>query len=213
LDFRLYELFALKTYFFVDKKNLLLYYLIKSKNNQMAKTNKNKSMIPSEEDLTTIKQLLDNAENQIRRAKTLIFKTEIEEKAKEIFEESSTPENIIEGIFDGENFIAPDGKAYPIPANYASKSKLVTGDLLKLTIMPDGSFVYKQISPVERKKVVGELEQSPEGYRINVDGQLYNVLIASVTYYKAENGDKVVGLIPEDGKSDWAAIENIIKEE
>lgn len=213
MDFRLYELFALKTYFFVDKKNLLLYYLIKSKNNQMAKTNKNKSMIPSEEDLTTIKQLLDNAENQIRRAKTLIFKTEIEEKAKEIFEESSTPENIIEGIFDGENFIAPDGKAYPIPANYASKSKLVTGDLLKLTIMPDGSFVYKQISPVERKKVVGELEQSPEGYRINVDGQLYNVLIASVTYYKAENGDKVVGLIPEDGKSDWAAIENIIKEE
>jgi len=213
LDFRLYELFALKTYFFVDKKNLLLYYLIKSKNNQMAKTNKNKSMIPSEEDLTTIKQLLDSAENQIRRAKTLIFKTEIEEKAKEIFEESSTPENIIEGIFDGENFIAPDGKAYPIPANYASKSKLVTGDLLKLTIMPDGSFVYKQISPVDRKKVVGELEQSPEGYRINVDGQLYNVLTASITYYKAKNGDKVVGLIPEDGKSDWAAVENIIKEE
>lgn len=179
----------------------------------MSKTNKNNKDIPSEEDLTVIKQLLDSAENQIRRAKAMIFKTEIEEKAKEIFEESTTPENIIEGIFDGEGFVAPDGKNYPVPANYASKSKLVTGDLLKLTILPDGTFVYKQIAPVERMKVVGELEQSGEGFRINVDGQLYNVLTASVTYFKAGIGDKIVGLIPEDGKSDWAAVENIIKEE
>ena len=79
--------------------------------------------------------------------------------------------------------------------------------------MPDGTFVYKQINPVERKKIIGELEESADGWRINVDGQLYNVLTASITYYKAMTGDRVVGLIPEDGKSNWAAIENIITEE
>ena len=42
--------------------------------------------------------------------------------------------------------IGPKDKIFPVPANYASKSKLVEGDRLKLTILPNGSFVYKQIS-------------------------------------------------------------------
>jgi len=176
----------------------------------MAKRKK-ETQAPSQEELVQIKQLLDSAENQIRRAKSLIFLTEIEDKAKEILE-SSQSDNIMEGIFDGEQFIAPDGKKYLVPANYASKSKLVTGDLLKLTIMPDGSFIYKQINPVERKKVVGILEESGDNFRINVDGELYNVLTASITYFKAKVGDRIVGLIPEDGKTDWAAVENIIEE-
>ncbi len=179
----------------------------------MAKLNKKDSSAPSEEDLVNIKQLLDLAENQIRRVKSLIFKTEIEEMAREVGIDTSSLDNIIEGIFDGEGFVSPDGKSYPIPANYASKSKLVTGDLLKLTILPDGSFVYKQINPVERKKVVGILEEFGDGWRINADGQLFNVLTASVTYFKAKAGDKIVGLIPENEKSDWAAVENIIIDE
>lgn len=178
----------------------------------MAKRNKKESIAPSDEDLLQIKQLLDSAENQIRRAKSLIFSSEIEEQAKEIFDEKITPSNIIEGVFDGEGFVAPDGKKYPVPANYASKSKLVTGDLLKLTIAPDGSFIYKQISPIERKKVVGILEESGDAWRINVDGKLYNILTASVTYFKAKTEDKIVALIPKNGKSDWAAVENILKE-
>lgn len=179
----------------------------------MTKSNKKGMESPSEEDLVNIKQLLDSAETQIRKAKALIFKTEIEGLAKEVAGIVESSENIIEGIFDGENFISPEGINYPVPANYASKSKLVTGDLLKLTIMADGTFVYKQINPVERKKVVGLLEEHGDGWGINVDGHLYNVLTASVTYYKAKVGDKIVGLIPEDGKSDWAAIENIMVEE
>jgi hypothetical protein len=179
----------------------------------MVKSNKKESNFPSEEDLVSIKQALDNAENQIRKAKSLIFKTEIEEMAREVADAPNNPDNVIEGIFNGESFVSPDGTNYPIPANYASKSKLVTGDLLKLTIASDGSFVYKQINPAPRKKVVGILEEFGDGWRINVDGQLYNVLTASVTYYKANAGDKIVGLIPEDGKADWAAVENIIIDE
>lgn len=165
---------------------------------------------PSEEDLVEIKQLLDSAESQIRKAKSLIFSGEIEEKAKEITEIEHLPENIIEGVFDGENFIAPDRKKYPVAPNYASKSKLVTGDHLKLTILDDGSFVYKQINPVDREKVTGVLEPVADDWQINVDGKLYNVLTASVTYYKAKAGDKIAALVPSEGETNWAAVDNVI---
>jgi hypothetical protein len=62
---------------------------------------------------------------------------------------------VIEGVFDGQNMVGSDGKTYPVPANYASKSKLVQGDILKLTIADDGAFLYKQIGPIPRKQVVG----------------------------------------------------------
>ena len=71
---------------------------------------------------------------------------------------SESPEGkIIEGVFDGQIMIGPDGKNYPVPANYASKSKLVEGDILKLTIGESGKFLYKQIGPVERRTVIGTL--------------------------------------------------------
>ena len=37
---------------------------------------------------------------------------------------------VIEGVFDGQNMVGSDAKTYPVPANYASKSKLVQGDIL-----------------------------------------------------------------------------------
>ena len=70
---------------------------------------------------------------------------------------------VIEGIFNGEKMIGPDGQLYDVPVNYASKSKLVEGDMLKLIITERGTFVYKQIQPVERVRLVGLLEQGPTG--------------------------------------------------
>src|SRR4029079_16130738 len=98
---------------------------------------------------------------------------------------------IIEGVFDGQAMVGSDGKNYPVPANYASKSKLVQGDILKLTIADDGSFLYKQIGPVPRKQVVGVLDQKDGHYYVNVDDKQYSVLLASVTYFKAKPGDQV----------------------
>lgn len=122
---------------------------------------------------------------------------------------------IIEGVFDGQNMVGPDGKLYSVPANYASKSKLVEGDLLKLTISPDGSFIYKQIGPVERERIVGVLsrDEQTEEFRILAKGQLFRVLLASVTYFKADLGDEVVILVPKGTPSSWAAVENVIKKQ
>ena len=115
---------------------------------------------------------------------------------------------VIEGVFDGQKMAGPDGKEYPVPANYASKSKLVEGDILKLTITDDGGFVYKQIGPIERKQIIGTLVQHDGAYYVEANGHEYRILLASVTYFHINIGDQVTIIIPVD-KPDavWAAVE------
>jgi hypothetical protein len=116
---------------------------------------------------------------------------------------------VIEGVFDGQNMVGSDSKTYPVPANYASKSKLVQGDILKLTIAEDGAFLYKQIGPIPRKQVVGVLNQKDGHYFVDVGDKEYRVLLASVTYFKAKSGDQVSVNVPEDDSvnAEWAALE------
>ena len=115
---------------------------------------------------------------------------------------------VIEGVFDGQIMIGPDGKNYPVPANYASKSKLVEGDLMKLTITPDGKFLYKQIGPVERKTVIGSLTHHDDKYFVEVAGREYEILYASVTYFHLKKGSQVSVVIPANNSdAQWAAVE------
>ncbi len=120
---------------------------------------------------------------------------------------------VIEGVFDGQSMVGSDGKIYTVPPNYASKSKLVEGDLLKLTITPKGSFIYKQIGPIERSRVVATLGfDVTNGDYYAVEGtRRWAVIKASVTYFKGEPDDEVVLLVPKSAPSKWAAVENIIK--
>lgn len=115
---------------------------------------------------------------------------------------------IVEGIFDGQKMAGPDGKEYPVPANYASKSKLVEGDILKLTIADDGSFIYKQIGPVDRTQVIGTLVQHDGAYYVEANGREYRILLASVTYFRINVGDQVTIIVPTDNQeATWAAVE------
>jgi hypothetical protein len=170
--------------------------------------------------LALIAQMIDSAEKNIQSAKQLLREamggkmdnSEILKKAQVL--NVSEGGNVIEGVFDGQNMVGPDGKQYPVPANYASKSKLVEGDVLKLTIAEDGSFIYKQIGPVERKKMLGTLSADDKGdYRVVAEGRTYRVLLASLTYFKADQGDQVTIVAPKDKDSVWAAVENVIKKE
>lgn len=172
--------------------------------------------------LALVMQMIDAAEKNIQSAKQLLreggaMSPSRSSSSGAVFEKasamaSSDGDKIIEGVFDGQNMIGPEGKQYPVPANYASKSKLVEGDMLKLTIAEDGSFIYKQISPVERRKVMGILMQDEKGdYKVLADGKAYKVLLASLTYFKAEAGDEVTIVLPQEIDSDWAAVEHVIK--
>jgi len=121
-------------------------------------------------------------------------------------------EMIVEGVFNGEKMVGSDGKEYSVPPNYASKSKLVEGDIMKLTITPKGSFVFKQIGPVERNRLVGELvfDQEKEQWLVIAEGKTYKILTASVTFFKGKTGDETIILTPVGSPSAWAAVENII---
>jgi hypothetical protein len=167
-----------------------------------------------------IVQMIEAAEKNIQSAKHLLREmaggtvskssTNFLEKASGL--DVSQGGKIVEGVFDGQNMIGPDSKQYPVPANYASKSKLVEGDVLKLTIADDGSFIYKQIGPVERRKLIGVLMQDENGdYKVIADGKTFRVLLASLTYFKAQGGDEVTIVVPNEGDTQWAAVENVIK--
>jgi hypothetical protein len=166
----------------------------------------------TEKQLKTLKKLIESAETNLAGAKELLTSLVGSDTIVSPSEaKGSTPSGkIIEGSFDGQHMVGPDGKSYPVPANYASKSKLVQGDQLKLIIGDDGTFIYKQIGPVERKKLIGTLNLKDGAYFVEARGQEYHVLFASVTYFKAQPGDQVTMVIPEEGDAEWAAIEAVI---
>ena len=117
----------------------------------------------------------------------------------------------IEGVFDGQAMVGEDGIRYAVPENYASKSKLVEGDMLKLMIAPNERYVFKQIGPVERRRLAGtfNIDASTQEPVVVCGEGVYKVLAASVTYFKAVPGDDVVVLVPDGGSSAWAAIERV----
>lgn len=160
-----------------------------------------------------LREMIYNSEKSLQSAKAMLLQLE---GKKKVGRRKKTDEDgdgrVIEGTFDGQIMIGSDGKQYPVPANYASKSKLIEGDMLKLTITSDGSFIYKQIGPIERSQLIGTVNQDEDGnYFIIANGKPYRVLLASITYFKVEPGDEVTIVTPRDIDSDWASIENVIQ--
>lgn len=167
------------------------------------------------EKIQSLREMIYTAEKTLQGAKAMLLQLEGKKKVgrkRKSLEESSEDGKIIEGTFDGQVMLGTDSKQYPVPANYASKSKLVEGDMLKLTITSDGSFIYKQIGPIERKRVIGIISLDSNGnYFVAAEGKAYKVLLASVTYFKVEPGDEVTLVTPHDLDSDWGSIENVLE--
>lgn len=175
--------------------------------------------------IALIQEMLDSAESNVRSAKQLLKELAGGKSISTTPKKPSAPSQklaepietesgkIVEGVFDGQNMMGADNRSYPVQANYASKSKLVPGDVLKLTITDGGAFIYKQIGPVPRRHLVGTLAYEDGQYKVIAEGKAYKVLLASVTYFKAEVGDQVAILTPEFEDSEWSAIENVIPQE
>ncbi|MEA3273383.1 MAG: hypothetical protein U9Q72_02205 [Patescibacteria group bacterium] len=170
-----------------------------------------------QEKIESLKDIVEEAEKSLYSAKAMLVRLEGKGKPESVQKKTygtSPNGQIVEGVFDGQIMISNDGKQYPVPANYASKSKLVEGDMLKLTMTDEGNFVYKQIGPVERKHLVGTIREDESGnYIVQAEGGTYKVLLASVTYYRAQPGDEVAIIIPRNGEPVWSAIENVIKKD
>lgn len=162
-----------------------------------------------EKQIKRLRSLIQEAETNLAAANELLISlVGDDDRVQPAASRDESLGKIIEGVFDGQNMVGSDGKTYPVPANYASKSKLVQGDILKLTIAEDGAFLYKQIGPIPRKQVVGTLLLENGHYFVDVKTKKYRVLLASVTYFKAKPGDQVSVNLPEDDSAaEWAALE------
>jgi hypothetical protein len=175
----------------------------------------------SDDTLLAVQELLDGAMSSLKTASSLMRElTGVSDSSRERYQSKAgsmgmgsfagNATKVVEGIFDGQNMVDAGGQTYPIPANYASKSKLVEGDGMKLTITDEGKFLYKQIAPIERKTVVGVLIQEDGQYKVLAKGKAYRLLLASVTFYRAEVGDQVTIIVPTSGSAAWGAVEAVI---
>jgi hypothetical protein len=162
-----------------------------------------------EKQIKRLKALITEAETSLAACKELLLSIVGDEVNTTQVSKDETLGKIVEGVFDGQNMLGSDGKNYPVPANYASKSKLVQGDILKLTITEDGSFMYKQIGPIPRRQLIGTLRLEGGHYFVDTQEKSYRILLASVTYFKAKPGDQVSVNVPEDESTivEWAALE------
>ncbi len=163
-----------------------------------------------EKQIKRLRSLIQEAETNLAAAKELLISIVGEDGSVVATHggQEDVSGKVIEGVFDGQIMIGPDGKSYPVPANYASKSKLVEGDILKLTIADDGGFIYKQIGPVARRQIIGTLTQHDGAYYVETNGREYRILLASVTYFRINVGDQVTIIVPEDNlDATWAAVE------
>ncbi|HUY53312.1 MAG TPA: hypothetical protein VMV24_01925 [Candidatus Dormibacteraeota bacterium] len=162
-----------------------------------------------EKQIKRLKALITEAETSLAACKELLLSIVGDEVNTAQISKTETLGKIVEGVFDGQNMLGSDGKNYPVPANYASKSKLVQGDILKLTITEDGSFMYKQIGPIPRRQLIGTLRLEAGHYFVDTQEKSYRILLASVTYFKAKPGDQVSVNVPEDESTivEWAALE------
>ncbi len=163
-----------------------------------------------QQSLAHVVQLLEDGDTT--RATRQMVNFVMGKKSFEQSMEQETGARTYEGVFDGLFVVTSEGARHAVPENYASKSKLVEGDMMKLIITPDGRHLYKQIAPVDRKRVVGVLGMDADMNIpvVIVQDVVYKVLQASVSYHKGVPGDEVVILIPGSGRAVWAAVERVV---
>lgn len=176
-------------------------------------------MTQNNESLVTLLHMLNKLENDVVRAKAVVQKMfgdtgsayeTVPAAAANTVEEDGV--QIVEGKFDGTFMLGNDTKMYPVPMNYASKTKLIPGDMLKLRIMEDGKLVYKVIGPAPRKFLKAKLTKTEEGKFIALteDNKTYALNQAAVTFFKGHVGNEITIIVNGWEESSFAAIEVVI---
>lgn len=168
--------------------------------------------------LVAVKDFIISAEKSIQSAKKILAtmidnkdsKKDLELDTWDLHTYDSWEDKIVEWVFTWEAMLWADGNIYPVPQNYASKSKLVQWSKVKAIIKPDGKILYKIIEEINAETKVGLLIKTQDKFQVIADWKTYNVLLAAVTYIKGEVGDKVSIKIPLGKEATFAAVESII---
>ena len=159
-------------------------------------------------DIQRINQALSAAISSINLAKNLLKDIEGSQHSRI---DTREIEGIV-GIFDGKYLITSDGQKIEVPVNYASKSKIVFGDTLKMVEDQDKK-LFKQIERVKRLNKVGILSKK-DGEMVVVTGDgTYKILQVAVEFYDLTEGGQVQVLVPEENvHAPFAAIDKNLEE-
>lgn len=176
--------------------------------------------------LDSILNLIEIAENNLKTVKSLLAELNTDKGLKITTSEYKTPTlrsteeisalEVVEGHFDGENMIGDNGKTYPVPQNYASKTQLVVGDRMKWILTTERES-FKLIQPAQRERVTGTFAIEGEHFVALVDKYPVSIKIlkASATYAMKQlglkPGDEVAIYIPKDTTPTWGAFINVVK--
>lgn len=175
------------------------------------------------ENKKTIEAIIDfitTAEKSIKNAKKLLkdltnwnnidLKSKFDLDTKWLESYNDSENKIIEWVFTGSEMLWADWNKYPIPANYASKSKLVQWDKMKLTIDSFWKMIYKQTLQIEREIKTWLVVKEKDKYQVVADWKTYDLLTAAVTHFKANIWDKISIIVPAWKIATFAAIEAVI---
>lgn len=175
--------------------------------------------------MTKHKQLLKYLENvittiewDIKRIKHMIHQFQKNEEIEEWWspEPTTSTEDLkmIEWLFDGYYMCGSDGKNYPVPTNYASKSKLIPWDNLRLKILHDGTLVYKINNLTDRKTYKAILAYGDQKKIVAITEEWYTFSLnqAAVNYFKGIVWDDAYIIAPKESQNWYAALETIVKQ-
>jgi hypothetical protein len=177
-------------------------------------------MAENNETLVSLLHTLNKLENDITKAKAMVQKM-FDDGGVSAYDSvpvaSTEPVSedgmqIVEGAFDGTFMQGNDGKMYPVPMNYASKTKLIPGDSLKLRIMEDGKLIYKVIGPAPRKFLKAKITKTEDGKFIALteDNITYSLNQAAVSFFKGGVGSEATIIVNASEEKSAAAIEAVI---
>lgn len=116
----------------------------------------------------------------------------------------------VEGVFDGAGLVTEEGKKVEVPANYAAKSRLISGDKLKV-VDEDGKQIFKQVGKVDREKVTGVVSKKEGKWFVLTDLGSFRLADVAVDFNKVSFGDEIRVVVPAGGSdADFAALDKVL---
>jgi hypothetical protein len=116
----------------------------------------------------------------------------------------------VAGVFDGIGLVTEDGKKIEVPANYAAKSRLISGDKLKV-VDEGGKQIFKQVGKVDRDKVTGVVSKKEGKWFVLTDLGSFRLADVAVDFNKVSFGDEIRVVVPIGGSdADFAALDKVL---
>lgn len=149
--------------------------------------------------MSDVKKSTNELLKMIRQVESLLsdIRKEVQQMSEENKSIDYTQLEGITGKYDGFSMICDDGTRYEVPQNYAAKTKIVYGDVLKL-IEQDGKKLFKQVVKVDRIKVDGILTKKEGEWYLLTDRGSYRVSGIAADFQRAQLNSEATAFLPQD---------------